>query len=87
MLGVAQVPGAVKLVQAREGKTGRVSDVVQPGGGFQQVGVSAENGCQAACSRGDAPRVRPAAGERLLQECPGQLFGPGSMAGLWRLLT
>ena len=76
VLGVAQVPGAVELVQAREGKAGGVADVVQPCGGFQQIGVSAENGCQAACPGGDALGVRPAAGKRLLQECPGQLFGP-----------
>ena len=76
--GVAQVPGAIELVQAREGKAGGVADVVQPCGGFQQVGVSAENGCQAACPGGVALGVRPVAGERLLQERPGQLFGPGS---------
>ena len=35
--------------------TGGVADVVQPGGGFQEVGVRAENGCQAARSGGDAP--------------------------------
>jgi hypothetical protein len=78
MLGVAQVPGAIELVQAREGKAGGVANVVQPCGGFHQIGVSAENGCQAACPGGDALGVRPAAGERLLQELPGQLFGPGS---------
>jgi len=47
--GVAQVPGAIELVQAREGKAGGVADVVQPCGGFQQMGVSAEDWCQAAC--------------------------------------
>ena len=54
VLGVAQVPGGVELVQAREGKAGGVADVVQPRGGFQQVGVGAENGCQAAGPGGDA---------------------------------
>jgi hypothetical protein len=34
-------------VQARDGEAGDVADVVQPGGGFQQIGVHAENGCQA----------------------------------------
>jgi hypothetical protein len=47
VLGVAQVSGAIKLVQAREGKAGGVADVVQPCGGFQQIGVRAENRCQA----------------------------------------
>jgi hypothetical protein len=76
LLGVAQVPGAIELVQAREGKARGVADVVQPGGSFEQIGVSAEDGCQAAGPGGDALRVRPAAGKRLLQEYPGQLFGP-----------
>jgi len=79
--GVAQVPGAIELMQVREGKAGRVADVVQPGGGFQQAGVRTENERQAARSGGDAPGVRPAAGQGLLQECLGQLFGPGSQRG------
>ena len=78
VLGIAQVPGAIELVQAREGKAGRVADVVQPGGGFQQIGVRAENGCQAACPGGDALDVGPAAGEGFLEECLGKLFGPRS---------
>jgi hypothetical protein len=63
--------------RAQARRCGR-ADVVQPGGSFQQVGVSAENGCPAACPGGDALGVRPAAGKRLLQQCPDQLFGPGS---------
>ena len=76
VLGVAQVPGAVELVQAGGGEAGGVADVVQPGGGFQQIGVRAENGCQAACPGGDALDVRPAAGQGFVEECPGELFAP-----------
>jgi hypothetical protein len=76
VLGVAQVPGAVELVQAGGGEVGGVADVVQPRGGFQQVGVRAENGCQAACPVGDALDVRPAAGQRFLEEYPGDLLRP-----------
>ena len=47
-------------------------------GGFQQIGLRAENRCQAACPGGDALDVRPAAGERLVEECLGEMFGPGS---------
>ena len=43
MLGVAKVPGAIELVQARGGGAGGVADVVQLGGGLQQIGVRAEN--------------------------------------------
>jgi hypothetical protein len=53
---------------------------VQPGGGFQQVGVGAENGCQAAGPGGDALGVRPAAGKKLLQERPGKWFGQEASA-------
>jgi hypothetical protein len=74
VLGVAQVPGAIELVQAGGGEAGGVADVVQPGGGFEQVGVRAENGRQAAC--GDALDVRPAAGQGFVEECPGELFAP-----------
>jgi len=74
--GVAQIPGAVERVQPSQGQGGRVTDVVQPRGGLQEIGVSAENGCQAACSRSDALDVRPAAGEGLLQKCLGEIFGP-----------
>jgi hypothetical protein len=68
VLGVAQVPGSVKRVEARDDETGRVADVVQPGGGFQQVGVRAEGWRQAACPGGDALDVCPAAGEGVLEE-------------------
>ncbi len=63
MLDVAKVAGTVQAVQAGGGEFGEVPDVVQPGGGFDQIGVRAENGCQAACPRGDTLDVRPAAGE------------------------
>ena len=76
VLGVAQVPGAVELMQAGGGEVGGVADVVQPLGGFQQVGVRAENGCQAACPVGDALDVRPAAGQGFVEEYPGDLLRP-----------
>ena len=76
VLGVAQVPGSVELVQAGGGEAGGVADVVQPRRGVQEIGGRAENGCQAACPRGDAFDVRSAAGQRLLQECLGEMFGP-----------
>ena len=76
VLGVAQVPGAVQGMQARHGQAGRVADVVQPRGGFQEIGISAENRGQAACACGNALDVRPAAGEEFLQECLGEVFGP-----------
>jgi len=75
VLGVAEVTGAVECVQACHGKAGRVAEVVQPRGGFQHIGVRAENRCQAACPRGDALDVRLAAGG-LPEECPGEMFGP-----------
>ena len=44
MLDIAQVPGAVELMEAGAGQLGQVADVVQPGRGFQQPGVRAERG-------------------------------------------
>jgi hypothetical protein len=76
LMDVAQVTGAVQGVQARRGQAGRLADVVQPRGGLQEIGVSAENRCQAACPRSDALDVRPAAGQGHLQECLGEIFGP-----------
>ncbi len=78
VLGIAQVPGAIECVPARDGEIGRVADVVQPRGGFQEIAVPAENRCQAARPRGNALDVRPAAAEGFLQECLGEMFGPGS---------
>jgi hypothetical protein len=68
-------------VQACYGQAGCVADVVQPRGGFQEIGVRAENRCQAACPRGDTLDVRPAAGNGLLQERLGEMFRPGSQRG------
>ena len=76
VLGVAQVPGAIELMQTGGGEAGGVADVVQPRGGFQQTGVRAGNRCQAACPGGDALDVCPAAGQGFVEECPGELFGP-----------
>jgi hypothetical protein len=73
---IAQVPGTVEGVQARHGQAGRVADVVQPRGGFQKIGISAQNECQAACPRGHALDVRPAAGQRLLEKRLGEMSGP-----------
>ena len=44
VLDVAQVPGAIELVQAGGGEARGVADVVYPGGGFQQTGVRAQDG-------------------------------------------
>jgi hypothetical protein len=63
VLGVAQVPGAVELMQARDDEIGCIAYVVQPRRGFEQIGVRAENGRQIAGPGGDALDVRPAAGQ------------------------
>ena len=76
LMDVAQVARTVECVQARHGKARYVADVVQPRGGFQEIGVSAENRCQAACPRGNALDVRPAAGEGQLEEYLGEMFRP-----------
>ena len=73
-----RVTGAVEWAEARRGDAGRIADVVQPPGGCQEIGVSAENMCKAACPGGNALDVRPPAGEGLLKECLSEMSGPGS---------
>jgi hypothetical protein len=70
VLGVAQVPGAVEGVEACGDQAGSVADVVQPGGGFQQISVAAEGWRKAACLCGDALDVCPAARQGVLEERP-----------------
>ena len=56
--------GTVEGVQACYGQVGRVADIVQPCGGLQEIGVSAENSRQPA--RGNSctcAQRRGAAGE------------------------
>jgi hypothetical protein len=77
VLDVAQVAGTVQAVQAGCGEFGEVADVVQPGGGLQQSGVSAEGGRQAARPGGDPLDVRPAAGKGPGQQGAGEALSPG----------
>jgi hypothetical protein len=49
---------------------------VQPRGGFEQVGVLAEDRGKGPGSRGHSLNVRPAAGQRDLQELACEFFGP-----------
>lgn len=63
MLDVAQVAGAVQAVQACVGEFGEVSDVVQPRGGLEEIGIGAEGRLEGAGPGGDALHVGPAAGK------------------------
>ena len=77
VLGGEREPGTIELVQAGGSEAGGVADVVYPGGGFQQVGVRRPGqGLFVKCPVGDALDVRPAAGEGLLEERPGELPRP-----------
>jgi ADP-ribose pyrophosphatase YjhB (NUDIX family) len=75
-LDVAQVTGAVQAVQAGRCQLGEVADVVQPGGGLQHPGVLPEGGREVARPGGETLDVRPAAGQRLFQQGPGEALGP-----------
>src|SRR6185437_17055202 len=74
---VAEVAGAVQAVQAGGGEFGEVADIVQPGGGLDQVGVGAEGRLEGAGPGGDALDVGPAAGQGIGEEGAGEAFGPG----------
>jgi hypothetical protein len=76
VLGVAKVPGAIELVQARGGEAGGEPMSCSRAAGLQQIGVRAENGRQAACPGGDALDVRPAAGKGLPEKAYGRAVAP-----------
>jgi hypothetical protein len=76
VVDVAQVAGAVQAVHAGLGEFGEVADVVQPGGGLQELGVGAEGRGEAAGAGGDAPNVGPAAGQVSFEQGAGEAFGP-----------
>jgi hypothetical protein len=76
--GVAEVPGAVERVKAGVDEVGCVPDVVQQGGGGEQVGVGAQDGGETAGLGGNAQSVCPTSGQRCLQDRAGGLFRPVS---------
>ena len=76
VVDVAQVAGAVQAVHAGLGEFGEVADVVQPGGGLQELGVGAEGSGEAAGPGGDALDVGPAAGQGSFEQGAGEAFGP-----------
>ena len=61
VLDIAQVPRAIKGMEPGVGQPGRVADVVQDGGGREQVGVLSEDRSQGPGRLGDPLYVRPAA--------------------------
>jgi len=76
LLDVAQVPGSVERVKASVGQLGGVADVMEPGCGFEQVGIFAEDRFKRAGLPSDALTVRPAARQWNLQQLAGDLLGP-----------
>ena len=76
---VAQVPGTIERMKPRVGEFGRVADVVQPRGGFEQLGVVTEDRSQGPGLRGDTLDVGPATRQRDFEELAGQFFGPESL--------
>jgi hypothetical protein len=77
-------------VEARYGDLGTVADVMEPGGGFEEVGLVTEHGRKGAGLPGNALSVRPATREWLFQQltcnfsCPGRhvVHIPDAMGGL-----
>ncbi|GAA0335803.1 hypothetical protein GCM10010151_26890 [Actinoallomurus spadix] len=80
VLDVPKVTGAVERVQAGVHKVRGVADIVQPSGGFKEIGVIAEDWREAPCLPGDALAVRPTTGKRHFKELAGDLFGPGGFS-------
>jgi hypothetical protein len=65
---VAEVPGAVQGMEPGGVQVRRISDVVQPRGCHDQLGIFSEQPTQRPGLRGHALRMRPAAGKRIFQE-------------------
>jgi hypothetical protein len=80
VLGVAKVASTIERVKPRVGKVRRVSDVVQPSGGFEQIGVVPEDRSEGASLRGDTLDVSPATRERDFEELACKISGPGCLA-------
>ena len=68
MLDVAEVAGTVERVKACVYQLGRVADVMEPGGGFEQIGVAAKDRGERPSPRGDTLDVSPATRKRDFEE-------------------
>jgi hypothetical protein len=76
VLHVAQVTGSVERMESGVDQVGGVADVVEPGSGFEQIGILAQDRYKSAGLRGNALAVCPAARQWDLKELAGDLFGP-----------
>ncbi len=76
---VAQVPGAVQRMKAGLDQLGQVADVMQPRGGFEQVGILAEDRGKGSGSRGNPLNMCPAAGEGDFEVFAREFLGPVSL--------
>ena len=77
---MAEVAGSVERVKASVGDLRRVTEVMQPCGGFEPAGVVAEDGSERAGLRGDTLDVSPAARKRDFEELACQFSGPVCLA-------
>ena len=76
VLDVTEVSGSVERMEAGVDQLGGVADVMEPGSGFEQVGILAEDRPKSAGLPSNALAVCPAARQRNLKELAGDLFGP-----------
>jgi hypothetical protein len=79
-LNVAQVARTVQGVKVGRDELRRVPDVVQPGSGFDQVGVVAENRGERSRLRGNTLGVCPALRKWISEKVSGHSFGPFGLA-------
>ena len=79
-LGIPQVAGTIERMESGVADGWRVPDIVQPGGGGQQVGVVVGYGGEGLGGGGDLPDVGPAAGQRVAEQAAGGVLGPGGVA-------
>jgi hypothetical protein len=73
---VAEVTGAVERVETRAYQLGRVANVMEPGGGSEQIGVAAKDRGERPSPRGDTLDMSPTTRKGDFKKLACQVSGP-----------
>ena len=84
VLDIAEVASTIQGVKASVREFWRVADVMQPRGGFEQVGIVFEDRGERPSLRSDTLDVSPATRERDFEELACQFSGPVCLAHDYR---
>jgi hypothetical protein len=76
---ITQIPCPIKGMKPRVSQFGGVTDVMQPGRGLKQPGVTPEDRSQESGSLSHPLNMRPPAGQRNLKQLACEFFGPENL--------